>query len=443
MGPLCSADWVQEQIATTKGAWNRAAGDGRGSAPRFTVEAQRRREESYDRSLRAVEHVAQRAAGADRAQTQEELIGCFGSFAAEALDLEPEAIELITGGFLPAAVELARWAQRFDPHLSRSGVIQATRNAWTACGLQPLLGARLGLTPAILGYSLIYPYSDNFLDGRGVAAEAKRSFTERFGRRLRGELPAFASADEDSLWRLVALIERQYPRGMYPAVYASLLAIHEAQAESIGQMDGGAGLSEDALLGITCGKGGTSVLADACLVRGGLTQAEAEFAFGWGVVLQLGDDLQDLAEDLERGSLTLFTWAVRDGQPLDGLVAQLLCLGEGVFARLEALPGAPRIFRDLLRMSWRSLVLMAVARHVENFSAAFAAELETESPFQFAFLRARRATLMGRAGLMERLMDVFVEEPAAECASMGLEALHLRRHEETNMKAGKEPRALS
>jgi len=437
MGTVCSPEWVREQVAKSKGAWRRAGGGERQGAPRFAVETQRRREQAYDRSLRAVERVARDAAGSDRAQTQQELIACFARFAAEALDLGPEAIELITGGFLPAGIELARWAQGFDPHLSRAGVIQATRNAWTACGLQPLLGAQLKLTPAILGYSLIYPYSDNFLDGKGTAREEKLSFSERFGRRLRGEHPASADEDEACLWQLVGLIERQYPRGAYPAVYASLLAIHRAQAESIGQMDAGAELCEEELLGITCGKGGTSVLADACLVRGSLTESEAEFAFGWGVLLQLGDDLQDLAEDLERGSLTLFTRAAREGQPLDGPAAQLLCFGEDVFARLEALPRAHAILRDLLRKSWRSLVLMAVARHAEFFSAKFAAELEAESPFRFAFLRAHGEKLTGRAGLMEQLMVILVGRPGDGCGSMRLEGAMSRR-EETGHEAAED-----
>jgi hypothetical protein len=49
-------------------------------------------------------------------------------------------------------------AGRSDPDLSVAGIIQAARNAWTACGLQPLLGVPLALTPSILGYSLLYPY---------------------------------------------------------------------------------------------------------------------------------------------------------------------------------------------------------------------------------------------------------------------------------------------
>jgi hypothetical protein len=405
MDPLCSSGWVPAQVVRSMKDWRCSAGDWPHRAPRFSAREQHRRERAYDRALHAVECHAREATPADSADTQQKLVACFARFAAEAMDLGPGAVDLLTCGFLPAGIELARRAQRFDPDLSQTGIIQAMRNAWTACGLQPLLGMPLGLTPAIFGYSLIYPYNDNFLDQKGITCEEKRRFAERFGRRLRGQLLPSANAHEASLWQLVSLIERQFPRPQHPAVYASLLAIHRAQAESVAQMDACDSFNEDELLRITCGKGGTSVLADAYLVRGGLTAQEAEFTFAWGVLLQLGDDLQDVGEDLQRGSLTPFTRAVRGGMLLDGLVAQLLNFSDLVSARLDALPQGDAFFKDLLRMSWRSLILMAVARYPEFFSAEFAADLEGYSPFRFTFLRARRERLMGLSGVLERLIQ--------------------------------------
>lgn len=392
--------------------WRRSAGDWPHRAPRFTMRAQRRREKAYDRALHVVEHHAQSALPSARAR--QKLVSAFARFAAEALDLGRDAVDLLTGGFLPVGIELARWAQRFDPDLSQAGILQATRNAWTACGLQPLLGARQRLTPAIIGYSLIYPYSDNLLDQKSIGRDEKRRFAECFGRRLEGQRVAPTNADEACLWKLVSLIEEQFPRPLYPAVFASLLAIHRAQTESIAQINGCGGFEQDEVLRITCGKGGTSVLADAMLVRGDLMRQEAEFAFTWGVLLQLGDDLQDIGEDLERGSETLFTRAVRAGEPLDGLVAQLLNFSDAVAARLDALPHGEAYFKRLLRMSWRSLVLMAVAQYQEFFTEAFAAGLERHSPFCFAFLRARRERLAGERGLFERLLPIVLAESAGE-----------------------------
>jgi hypothetical protein len=341
-------------------------------------------------------------------------------------------------------MQLARWAHRFDPSLSQAGITQAARNAWTACGMQPLFGAPLRLTPAILAYSLLYPYSDNYLDQAHVTHEDKVRFSERFRSRLRGALLA-AEPIEHEIGTMVRLIEDQFPRSRHPEVFDALLAIHAAQEESMRQLDECDRLEPDELLRISCAKGGTSVLADACLVRGSLDASESEFAFLWGVMLQLGDDLQDVREDLERGSDTLFTRAIRAGRPLDALVEQLLNFAAMVGDRMDALAAVEEVascsptlatraryedgarelgvghglavHKALLRMSWRSLILMAVGQAHEYFTPAFLARMEPYSPFRFGFLRKRREKLQGDRGLFQRLFEIVMKSEGENCFS--------------------------
>jgi len=66
------------------------------------------------------------------------------------------------------------------------------------------------------------------------------------------------------------------------------------------------------------------------------------------------------------------------------------------------------MLKDLLRMSWRSLILMAVAQSHTNFSPGFLREAEAWSPFRFAFLRKRRERLAGRRGLYATLFELFL-----------------------------------
>jgi hypothetical protein len=160
---------------------------------------------------------------------------------------------------------------------------------------------------------------------------------------------------------------------------------------------------------VSCAKGGTSVLADACLAHGWLSGEESRFSFEWGVLLQLGDDLQDVGEDLRRGSLTLFSRAALLGRPLDSLVIQLLNFSEKVGVRMDDLPNGTQMFKKLLRMSWRSLIIGAVANSHEFFSPEFLEQAERWSPFRFAFLRARRERLTSRQGLYATLFEAFLE----------------------------------
>jgi hypothetical protein len=465
MDTLYSWSWVEEQSAATAALWHECTTGPMPEAPRFTLQQQHRRERAYDRALLTVEDELKRASrntitrnpdapGLDsetwdtatlgappsrrflplkwafrsprprinssiREQhlvTQARVTEAFAQFAAQGLDLTPDAIELLTRDFLPAGTQLARWARAFDPSLSMPDIIQASRNAWTACGLQPLFGEPQRLTPSILGYSLIYPYSDNLLDREDLSSQAKLQFSARFRQRLHGEDLTIEDPREFALQTMIHLIESEYPRDTFPHVYQCLLAIHQAQENSLRQLRSIQDPAE--ILAISCAKGGTSVLADAILTRGWLTEAEIQFAFEWGVLLQLGDDLQDLVEDQRRGSVTLFTRAAAQGIPLDRLTRQLLRFSDRVAYRMDQLPHATPVFRSLLRMAWRSLILCAIAYSHKHFSKAFLAEAESISPFRFSFLRARRDRLAGRRGLYKSLFEAFLEAPDTSIAGL-------------------------
>jgi hypothetical protein len=396
-----SWSWVEARVAQTIEVWNggvaRAAQDG----PRYSPTEQRKREEAYDQGLRAVEREAKRKQRTKG--TQDRIVTAFARFSSTALDLEGEAVKLLTDDLLPVGTHLARWARRFDASLGMADVIQACRNAWTACGLQPLVGERIRITPAILGYSLLYPYSDNYLDREDISAEAKLRFSERFRGRLLGEGSSAQDGREGALWALVQLIEDQYPRVHYPQVFDCLLAIHRAQEESIAQQRSGNHSGDAEVLRMSCAKGGSSVLADACLAHGSLSVEESRFSFEWGVLLQLGDDLQDVREDMRRGSVTLFSRAAALGRPLDSLVIQLLNFSEQVGARMDHLPNGTE-----------TLKIGAVANSHEFFSSGFLAEAERWSPFRFEFLRTRNERLTSRQGLYAILYDAFLDAPEGD-----------------------------
>jgi hypothetical protein len=392
---------MEVHVAETLAIWHECAIGTFSNARTYTPAEQHENELAYDEALDTVEADIQRV---DEPGTRDRLIASFARFSAKALGLDQESIDLLITQFLPAGTQLAQWARRFDANLSMASIIQAARNAWTACGLQPLFGERMKLTPSILGYSLLYPYSDNYLDDESIPTADKLGFSRRFRERLSGQDLPPTSDREHAVWALIALVERQYPRELYPQVFDCLLAIHGAQEQSIGQ-----GLLDEAdCLRVSCRKGGTSVLAGACLVRGSLTAEESRFTFEWGVLLQLGDDLQDLYDDMRRGSATLFSRAAASGKPLDGLTIQLLNFSGRVGKRMDELPHGSASFKELLKMSWRSLIIRAVADSHEFFSPRFLREAEQHSPFRFEFLRARSERLASQEGLYAGLFNKFM-----------------------------------
>jgi hypothetical protein len=403
--------WVEEQTERTAGVWDGCDRLLPAGGVRFTSRQQDERESAYDAAMAAVEIELEKFSSSEQesSSVRAEVIRAFGLFAARALDLAPDAIEILTDDFMPVGTGLAQWARRFDPDLGMPDIIQACRNAWTACGLQPLLGEPVRLTPAILGYSMLYPYSDNYLDEECISVTAKLAFSQRFRQLLRGETLLAENNRELAIRELIQLIEHQFSRKEFPDVYTCLLAIHRAQEHSVQQLRTSEHFSTPETLRLSCRKGGSSVLADACLARGCMSEQEARFAFEWGVLLQLGDDLQDVREDLHRGSMTLFSHPAGRGEYLDGRTLQLLSFADHVGRQMEQLPNGTETLKNLLKMSWRSLIIRAVADSEEFFSPAFAREAQKCSPFRFDFLRSRQQRIASRHGLYARLFEAFIE----------------------------------
>ncbi|HZD44604.1 MAG TPA: hypothetical protein VE109_00865, partial [Acidobacteriaceae bacterium] len=137
MRQLFSWPWVEEQVAQTIEIWNDSAAPPTLAGRRFSLKEQQEREKAYDEELEAVEREAKKVprTKAGRLAAQHRITASFARFSATALDLQREAVQFLTDDFLPVGTRLAQWARRFDASLSMDDIVQACRNAWTACGL--------------------------------------------------------------------------------------------------------------------------------------------------------------------------------------------------------------------------------------------------------------------------------------------------------------------
>ena len=87
-----------------------------------------------------------------------------------------------------------------------------------------------------------------------------------------------------------------------------MYAIQKGQTDSLKLLQDN-GLKESGIKDICFEKGGASVLADGYLVAGRLTTEQERALFGYGVYLQLLDDIQDVNEDTESNTRTIFSCA--------------------------------------------------------------------------------------------------------------------------------------
>ena len=385
----------------------------------ITTEEQTAREAHLERFLECVQSEMHHppASRAERKAMHARLTEALTTFGRTALRLEDGHVSLLLeGGLSDVGTHLARQARRFDPAVSVADIFQATRNAWTACGLQLLFGGRMRLTPSIFAYSMLYPYSDNYLDDPAVSASTKRSFSERFGRRLAGAEIEPMNGHEESIWRLVELIESEYARDAHPRVFDSLIGIHAAQERSIRLLRKGAATGAVDVLRLSFEKGGASVLADGYLAAGVLTPAQARFVFYWGILLQLADDLQDVREDCRDGVLTLFSQHA-GREPLDGVTSRTIQFGRRTMAQLHQLPADDCLpLRQLIQRSSLSILIRSAGEAGEQYTAEYLRKLECHSPFRFSYLNERRAQFEKRSGILARLFESFLagedDEPA-------------------------------
>lgn len=306
---------------------------------------------------------------------------------------------LLGDQFYESALAFVREARAFDPRLSLEHVGQALRNVWIGNSFQMLLDRPVALRPGLCAYSLLYPVTDNWLDDRRVSRAAKGAFNERLGKRLAGIFVHPADEHDAAVAQLVARIEDEFPRDSFPSVYASLLAIHNAQMRSLAQ-HGGIGLADADLLEISVRKGATSVMTDLHLVADAVQPPEERFAFGYGVCLQLLDDLQDVEADLAAEHETLFTRAARRG-PLDEPAARLAHFLDTVLLRNGRFDGpsfADRI--DLIRRNCLTLLVGSVAGNPARFTRRFRRQVERHWPVSLRShrkLRRRALTRWSRA----------------------------------------------
>lgn len=288
-------------------------------------------------------------------------------------------------GYLNAAEDFIECAKRKDGNLTAEEIFQAMRNVLIMNSLQIFWGIPLSITPSIYSYSMLYPYTDNFLDSTEVDIKDKISFNEKLTAFLKGEKVSTVNFHENRVRELVENIESQYNRNTYPQVFQSIELIQEAQVKSLKQ-DTIARMTSQDILSISFFKGGSSVLADAFLVKGNLTKEESHFAFGYGAFLQLLDDLQDALTDKKDGHQTLFSM-LNNSIDSDNIVNQLIYYIFYVNAPQEGDNQTMTFMKEVIKSCTLIMIMEAIGNHPEMVSQNLYHKLESCSKVRLKFYK--------------------------------------------------------
>lgn len=387
------------------------------SAPGFTMtystQEQAANEKKLEKLVDGLTYELKRlpANGEARQAVQDRLRAGAVEFARSALNLEQRHLDFLEqSGMIEAVQAFARQARQFDPIISGDDIYQAARNVMSANFIQILIGQPAALTPSIFAYSMLYPYTDNYLDDPAISATTKLAFNHRFQRRLMGEATRPANKHEEAISRLIEMIEQEWDRQRYPQVYESLLAIHAGQARSLKLVSPGAAPYELDVLGISFEKGGTSVLADGYLVAGWLDPRQASFLYGYGAFTQLMDDLEDVLSDRKEGRMSIFS-QVAGHWPLDRLTDRMFHFGRAILSDLSAFDApAAGPLKELIERSIDPVLIDTAGRVGNLYSREYLRQMERHMPFRFAVMKKQREKLDRQKVNLSRLMEAFFME---------------------------------
>jgi len=348
---------------------------------------------------------------AELARMKRELIEKTGVIAPD------QAQFLLSSSILESTETFVNRAREYDSRIRIEDIGQAMRNVWIMNICQMLLGKPVRCTPSVFGYSMLYPYTDNFLDDAALDASEKRAYNIRFARRLSGEDFAPENELEEKIYGLVELIEGEYEREAFPGVFESLGAIHAAQTKSMLQQCADASPFTCDVLGISFEKGGASVLADAYLVKGDLTPEEIHFHFGYGLMLQLCDDLQDIRTDHQNRHHTLYS-LLYNKWPADAVTDALFHLVDYVAGLTHTLGVKdPALFEELIRSNCRLMLFTAIAKNRRAFSRAYRKRVRGFVPC------TRRYLLHANQRLLKRFKKLKPSYNGVDTEKIMLEAL--------------------
>ena len=266
--------------------------------------------------------------------------------------------------FQASMKDFLRQVRSFAPEMKPEDMGQALRNFMVYSIFREQNGLPQDCASSIFGYSMLYPFTVY------PSPESVASYGEASGKDIR----------------------------------QGLLLMLEAQEISQKQADASLFLTERNIMDISIYKGGLSVLIDRFFINLKMTEEEILFYFGFGFLLQLCDDLQDIGEDKGNGSRTLLSSCCTPEETA-ARVNRLFSYTAGLF---DLCPCRNPAFRDFLLQNCHELILTSAAGSGSWFDEAYLKKLEEYLPVSLSFLSEQKEKLPTAfpSGNEERILEM-------------------------------------
>ena len=284
--------------------------------------------------------------------------------------------------FQEELMEFIRHERQFSPELSINEIGQAIRNYIVYLMFNELNQMNYGFNTACFGYSMLYPFTDNYIDSKEHSDEEKQRYNQLIQDKIEGKVVHPKSVHEKKTCDLLQAIESKYPREIDRTIYDLLLMMLEAQEGSLLQQNTTKSLAVEERLDISIYKGGISVLIDRFFVEKEITEEDLLFYLEFGFFLQLADDLRDIDEDSNNGNQTIFTFDLRFVQQ-EKIVNKMLHFLQRIMNSYQA---ENYIFKNFILSNCYQLIYISVFGSKCFFSKEYLDKLEIYLNVTYLFL---------------------------------------------------------
>ena len=143
-------------------------------------------------------------------------------------------------------------------------------------------------------------------------------------------------------------------------------------------------------------------MTDAYLAGGILDENEEMFFFGFGVLLQLCDDLQDAEDDFKNNHMTIFSQLAYKW-PLDAITSKLLNFTLELFDDFDFFKIKNReVLKELISKCCIYLILFAASRNRKLYSKRYFKMIEKYLPFRSKYIKGLPQRLKKRYSSLKK-----------------------------------------
>ena len=310
----------------------------------------------------------------------ESIIGISAAFSGETLtDMQQEFYR-----FFKAATS-------FDKTMSMEEIGQAARNYLVYDIFTQIHNLPPVVTPAIFGYSMLYPYTDNYIDDPQYSANEKNDYNRMIAKHIKGDNVKTRCMHDIKTCELIDDVIHFYENDEQTDIRNGLFYMLDAQKLSLTQTKSALrkDLNEDEIFKISSYKGGISVLIDRFYVSTNMPEEDFLFYLCYGFFLQLADDLQDITEDYNLQRQTLFTFEKNENR------VQIIL--NKLFHFLQAIMDTYTIknfeLKEFIQKNCFYLLLFSTFGSEENFSKDYLSKLEQYLPVSISFVEKLKEEL--------------------------------------------------